>query len=72
MLSQDQSNQKIDVSERQTLTEVDSGCVNKLRIKAYVSIFLIALAARFLNLFLIDSLAIHANIEDSSIYLMGF
>ena len=71
MLSQDQTNKKFEASTQQTLRDGSRCCDNKLQIKVYFGIFLIALSARFLNLFFIDSLAIHANIEDSSIYLMG-
>ena len=71
MLSQDQTNKKFDISPRQILTDGSSRYHNTLQIKEYFGIFLIALAARLLNIFFIDDVAIHANIEDSSIYLSG-
>lgn len=71
MLSQDRPNKKIEVPKQKKFLDVNCGCSNTLQIGTYFGIFLIALAARFLNLYFIDSLTIHANIEDSGIYLMG-
>ena len=58
MLSQDQTNKKFEVSTQQTSTDGNSCCHNKLQIKVYFGIFLIAIAARLLNLFFIDSVTL--------------
>ena len=71
MLSQNQFNKKHDFASQQLVSDGYGGCPNTLKINAYLGIFLIALATRFLNLYFIDSLTIHANVEDSSVYFMG-
>ena len=71
MLSQDQFIKKSDVSNQQAVIDGYSGCPHTLQVNAYFGIFLIALVVRFLNLYFIDSLPIHANVEDSIIYFTG-